>query len=163
MEYRIGDRVVYPMHGAGVIVAIEEREMASQRQAYYVIRMPFNEMTIMVPCQSVRELGLRLAIDGREAERVLAILAEAGAEMPGNWSQRYRVNLEKIRTGDIYEVAEVVRNLAGRERAKGLSNGERRMLESARQILYSELALAQDLTREEVEELVRDRLGSLKT
>ena len=160
MEYRIGDRVVYPRHGAGVIVAIEEREMAGQRQAYYVIRMPFEEMTLMVPCQNVGGLGLRPAIEGREAEGVLSILAEEGAEMPGNWSQRYRLNLEKIRTGDIYQVAEVVRNLTGRERAKGLSNGERRMLESARQILCSELALVQDLTREEVEELVRDRLGS---
>ncbi|MGQ9779086.1 MAG: CarD family transcriptional regulator [Bacillota bacterium] len=158
MGYQIGDRVVYPRHGAGIVEAVEEREVAGQRQTYYVIRLPFEEMTVMVPSHYVDELGLRPAIEEHEVERVLAILGARETEVPATWADRYRTNLEKIRTGDIYAVAEVVRDLAEREKTKGLSGGERRMLEYARQILCSELALAQNLTREEAENMVSDRL-----
>ncbi len=154
MEYNIGDRVVYPMHGAGIIEAIEEREISGQKQAYYVIQLPLGEMKVMVPCQNVKDLGLRMVIENSEVDRVLAVLRGKGDDMPANWSHRYRANLDKIRTGNIFEVAEVVRNLSDREREKGLSSGERRMLENARQILYSEIALARDLAQEQVEEMV---------
>ena len=154
MEFNIGDRVVYPMHGAGVIEAIEERELSGEKQEYYVIRLPLGEMKVMVPCQNVKDLGLRLIIQADEVDQVLTILQGKGAEMPSNWSHRYRANLDKIRTGSIFEVAEVVRNLSAREREKGLSSGERRMLENARQILYSEIALARELAQEQVEEMV---------
>ncbi|MGE5529173.1 MAG: CarD family transcriptional regulator [Patescibacteria group bacterium] len=154
MKFNIGDRVVYPMHGAGVIEAIEEREISGAKQDYYVIRLPLGEMKVMVPCQNVQELGLRIIISQNQVEDVLTVLQGKGAAMSSNWSHRYRANLDKIRTGDIFEVAEVVRNLSAREREKGLSSGERRMLENARQILYSELALAGDLAREQVEEMV---------
>lgn len=154
MEFTIGDRVVYPMHGAGMIEAIEQRDISGVKQAYYVIRLPLGDMTVMVPCQNVRELGLRLIVENIEIDRVLAVLQEHGTEMSSNWSHRYRANLDKIRTGSIYEVAEVVRNLSAREREKGLSSGERRMLENARQILYSEIALVKDMAAEQVMDLV---------
>lgn len=154
MEYNIGDRVVYPMHGAGVIEAIEEREISGQKQAYYVIQLPLGVMKVMVPCQNVKNLGLRMVIENSEVDRVLAVLQEKGGDMPVNWSHRYRANLDKIRTGNIFEVAEVVRNLSEREREKGLSSGERRMLENARQILYSEISLVRDLAQDQVEEMV---------
>ncbi len=154
MEFNIGDRVVYPMHGAGVIEAIEEREISGTKQEYYVIRLPLGEMKVLVPCRNVKELGLRVIIAAGEVERVMEVLQNKGAVMSDNWSHRYRANLDKIRTGDIFEVAEVVRNLTVREREKGLSSGERRMLDNARQILYSEIALAGDYERETVEEMV---------
>lgn len=154
MEYNIGDRVVYPMHGAGVVEAIEEREISGTKQAYYVIRLPLGEMKVMVPCNNVRGLGLRMIIETAKVEQVLAVLQGKGDEMPSNWSHRYRANLDKIRTGSVFEVAAVVRNLSAREREKGLSSGERRMLENARQILYSEIALVQDMDKDQVEEMV---------
>ena len=149
MDFNIGDRVVYPMHGAGVIDAIEERDISGDKKDYYIIRLSLGEMKVMVPCQNVKDLGLRIIIEADQVERVLDILQGKGADMPSNWSHRYRANLDKIRTGNIFEVAEVVRNLSSREREKGLSSGERRMLENARQILYSEIALASGMTQEQ--------------
>lgn len=160
MEYNIGDRVVYPMHGAGVIEAIEERDISGEKQSYYIIRLPLGDMKIMVPCRNVKDLGLRLIIGNKEVDRVLAVLQDKGSAMSNNWSHRYRENLDKIRTGSIFEVAEVVRNLSDREREKGLSSGERRMLENARQILYSEIALAKGLAHDQVEEMVSRCLTS---
>lgn len=154
MDFQIGDRVVYPMHGAGVIEAVEEREISGSKMEYYIIRLALGEMKVMVPCRNVSDLGLRVVIAPSQVEQVLAILQDKGGEMPSNWSHRYRANLDKIRTGDIFAVAEVVRNLASREREKGLSSGERRMLENARQILYSEIALARDISQDQVEEMI---------
>ncbi len=159
MEFNIGDRVVYPMHGAGVIEAIEERQISGAKKEYYVIRLPIGEMKVMVPCQNVKELGLRIIIDAGQVDEVLSVLRGKSADMPSNWSHRYRANLDKIRTGNIFEVAEVVRNLSSREQEKGLSSGERRMLENARQILFSEIALVRDMTQEQVEELVTQCLS----
>jgi CarD family transcriptional regulator len=159
LNFNIGDRVVYPMHGAGVIEGIEERDISGERRDYYVIRLPLGEMKVMVPCQNVGDLGIRMVIEANAVDQVLAILQGKGAVMPSNWSHRYRANLDKIRTGNIFEVAEVVRNLSAREREKGLSSGERRMLENARQILYSEIALARDLAQAQAEELVSRHLS----
>ncbi|MGE5598768.1 MAG: CarD family transcriptional regulator [Bacteroidota bacterium] len=154
MDFQIGDRVVYPMHGAGVIEAVEEREISGSKMEYYIIRLALGEMKVMVPCRNVSDLGLRVVIAPSQVDQVLAILQDKSGEMPSNWSHRYRANLDKIRTGDIFAVAEVVRNLASREREKGLSSGERRMLENARQILYSEIALARDISQAQVEEMI---------
>jgi CarD family transcriptional regulator len=157
--FNIGDKVVYPMHGAGVIEAIEEREVLGNKQKYYIMKLPIGEMQVMVPMDNVEEVGLREIIDQEGVEKVIEILKGKKTKMSSNWNRRYRANMEKIRSGDIFEVAEVVRNLAIRDAEKGLSTGEKKMLDSARQILISELVLAQDATEEEMEELLEECLG----
>lgn len=142
------------MHGAGVIENIEEKEVLGTKQRYYIMHMPIGDMKVMIPIDSVEEVGLRPVIDKELVPKVFAILQGDQTEMSSNWNHRYRENLEKIRSGDIREVAEVVRNLSIRDAEKGLSTGERKMLESARQILISELVLAQDETPEKVEEQI---------
>ncbi|WP_461371105.1 CarD family transcriptional regulator [Candidatus Darwinibacter acetoxidans] len=154
--YNVGDHVVYPMHGAGVIVAIEEREVLGERQKYYIMQLPIGDMKVMIPMNAVDDLGLRQVIGPEEVERVYQVLQGEETAMSSNWNRRYRANMEKIRSGDIYEVAEVVRNLTIRDIEKGLSTGERKMLDTARQILVSELVIAQNSTREEVEEAIQE-------
>lgn len=141
--FQVGDRVVYPMHGAGIIEAIEEREVLGEKQQYYIMRIASGDMKVMIPIKSVG-VGLRQVIGPDIVAEVLAVLQGETSKMSPNWNKRYRANMEKIRSGDIFEVAEVVRNLTMRDREKGLSTGERKMLESARQILLSELILAED-------------------
>ncbi|NMB25577.1 MAG: CarD family transcriptional regulator [Firmicutes bacterium] len=157
--FNIGDKVVYPMHGAGVIEAIEEKEVLGQKQKYYIMKLPIGEMKVMVPMDNVEEVGLREIIDDDGVSKVVEVLKGDKSKMSTNWNRRYRANMEKIRSGDIFEVAEVVRNLAIRDAEKGLSTGERKMLDNARQILISELVLAQDSTEEQVEELLDECLG----
>ncbi len=154
--FKIGDKVVYPMHGAGVIEAIEEKEILGERQQYYVLRLPIGNMKVMVPTASGENIGLRQVISHDEVQKVIRILKGVSTQMPGNWNRRYRANLEKIKSGNIYEVAEVVRNLARREREKGLSSGEKRMLESARQILISELVLATEVEEDETRSMLEE-------
>jgi len=158
VTFNIGDKVVYPMHGAGIIEAIEEKEVLGERHKYYVMKLPIGEMKVMIPVDNVAELGLRQVIDDEGVEKVFDILRGEQTAMSQNWNRRYRANMEKIKSGDIFEVAEVVRNLAIRDREKGLSTGERKMLDSARQILISELILAQDTTEEQVETALNDLL-----
>lgn len=149
--FKVGDKVVYPMHGAGVIEAIEEREVLGERRQYYILRLSLGEMKVMIPVESEQIVGLREVIDGQDIEEVLKILKNK--KKVGNiaWNRRYRANLEKIRSGNIYQVAEVVSSLSWREKEKGLSTGERRMLESARQILISELVLVRNTEKKQVE------------
>ena len=157
--FKVGDRVVYPMHGAGIIEAVEEREIGGTVEKYYVIRLSMGEMKIMVPVSNVDLVGVREVIGKDEVGKVLDILKSKTSAMSSNWNRRYRANMEKIKSGNIYEVAEVVRNLSLRDREKGLSTGERKMLENARQILLSELVLAQNVTEEQVEEMVEGCLN----
>ena len=149
--YKIGDNVVYPMHDAGVIEAIEEREVLGERQKYYIMALPIGDMKVMIPMNSVEEIGLSQVIDDEGVKRVYEILGGEETSMSSNWNRRYRANMEKIKSGDIYEVDEVVRNLTLRDQEKGLSTGERKMLESARQILISELVVASGATEDEVD------------
>jgi len=157
--FRVGDKVVYPMHGAGIIEGIEEKEILGEKKRYYIMRIPIGDMRVMIPTDSVAEVGLRFVIDREDIERVIDILGQKSSPMSSNWNHRYRTNMEKIKSGDVFEVAEVVRNLAIRDREKGLSTGERKMFDSAKQILISELALAQDTTREQVEASLQEILG----
>lgn len=159
MTFNIGDKVVYPMHGAGIIEAIEEKEVLGEKHKYYIMKLPIGEMKVMIPMDNVSEIGLRQVIDDEGVEKVFHILRGEKSSMSQNWNRRYRANMEKIKSGDIFEVAEVVRNLAIRDREKGLSTGERKMLENARQILISELVLAQDSTEEQVETTINDLLS----
>ncbi|HHT02234.1 MAG TPA: CarD family transcriptional regulator [Firmicutes bacterium] len=157
--FKVGDKVVYPMHGAGVIEAVEEKEVLGESKRYFIMRLPLGGMKVMIPTDAARDSGLRGVIAPAEVERVLGVLRAQKTNMSSNWNQRYRANLEKIKSGDVYEVAEVVRNLVKRDREKGLSTGERKMLDNARQILVSELVLAQDSKEEDVQELLEDALA----
>jgi len=154
LEFEVGDRVVYPMHGAGIIEAIEEREILGQKKNYYIMRLPLGDMTVMIPTDNVEEIGLRSIINRDEVKKVLEVLKTPKTKMSSNWNRRYRANMQKIKSGNIYEVAEVVRNLQIRDNEKGLSTGERKMLSNAKQILVSELVLADDLDEEKAMEMI---------
>lgn len=147
------------MHGAGIIEAIEEKEISGEKMRYYIIRLPLGEMRAMVPLNKVDEVGLRQVVDENEIRKVLELLRKEPTLMPPNWNHRYRVNMEKIKSGSIYEVAEVVRNLSLRERQKGLSTGERKMFENARRILISELVMAQDIGESQAVEMLNTYLN----
>lgn len=152
--FNIGDKVVYPMHGAGVIESIEEKEVLGETKKYYVLRLPVGDMKVMIPVTNYKDVGLRQVIDGDGVQRVFRILSEQSTSMSSNWNRRYRANLEKIKSGNVYEVAEVVRNLITRDKEKGLSSGERKMLESARQILISELVLATEMNEDKTKSMI---------
>ncbi|NLZ93566.1 MAG: CarD family transcriptional regulator [Firmicutes bacterium] len=152
--FKIGDKVVYPMHGAGIIEAIEEKEILGARKKYYVMKIPIGDMKVMIPLDNVEQIGLREIIDDDDVEQVFSILKAKHSKMSTNWNRRYRANMEKIKSGDIFQVAEVVRNLMFRDKEKGLSTGERKMLDSAKQILISELVLVQDTSEEDIDEII---------
>ena len=148
--FLVGDKVVYPMHGAGVIEAIEKRTILGEVREYYILRMPVGEMQVLVPVHAIRDAGLRPIVGREAAARVFAIMTEAATQEQGNWNRRYRSNLEKLKSGDIFELAAVVRNMTRRDQEKGLSTTEKEMLENARQLLVSELALVEELLPENV-------------
>ncbi|MBB6217403.1 CarD family transcriptional regulator [Anaerosolibacter carboniphilus] len=154
--FNIGDKVVYPMHGAGVIEAIEEKEILGKKRKYYIMKMPLGEMKVMIPLDNVGDIGLRDIISLDEVEQVMAVLSDDTSKMPKNWNRRYRANLDKIKSGDIYEVAAVVRNLMLRDKEKGLSTGEKKMLNNAKQILISELVLARGIEEQAAEILINE-------
>lgn len=156
--FNVGDKIVYPMHGAGTIDAIEEKNILGENQAYYVIKMP-GEVKVMVPTAKAEEIGVRSVINKDEAEKVISVLGEEETEMSQNWNKRYRDNMEKMKSGSAYEIADVVRNLAFKQKEKGLSTGEKKMLSNAKQILVSELVLAEHASQEEVEELIDNKIN----
>ena len=156
--FNIGDNIVYPMHGAGRINAIEEKEILGEKQQYYVIEMP-GEVMVMVPTAKAESMAVRSIIDKQSANNVLEVLEKDETEMSNNWNKRYRDNLEKMKTGDIYEIADVVRNLSFKQKEKGgLSTGEKKMLVNAKQILVSELVLAEHSSKEEIEQLIDNKI-----
>jgi CarD family transcriptional regulator len=140
--FRKGDTVVHPEHGAAVIEDLRERDFLGERKKYFVLRLAYGDLTLMVPVESTQDVGLRQVVAKKEVTKVLDVLRQDESKMASNWSRRFKNNIEKLRSGDIYQVAEVVRNLSIRERQKGLSAGEKRMLTKARQILISELVFA---------------------
>lgn len=154
--FKIGDKIVYPLHGAGVIESIEEKEILGEKQNYYVMKMPMGDMKVMIPMNNVDNIGIREVIDETDVEKVIGILYKDTTNMSTNWNKRYRENMDKIKSGNIFEVADVVRNLLCRDKDKGLSTGEKRMLNSAKQILVSELVLAKGMKQHDVEGLLSD-------
>ena len=154
MSYRKGDKVIYPHHGAAVIEELTQREFLGEKKKYLILRLAYGDLTLSVPVSSAEEVGLRDVIAKRDVRKVMDVLRQAESRMPTNWSRRYKTNIEKIKSGDIYQVAEVVRNLSIREREKGLSAGEKRMLAKARQILISELVFAVNQPEEKTEAMV---------
>jgi CarD family transcriptional regulator len=142
-----------------VIESIEEREILGHRQNYYVLRMPLGDMKVMIPTQNVQDIGIREVIDSCDVCKVYEILQDHEVNVTNNWNKRYRENMSKIRSGNIYEVADVVRILMKRDKEKGLSTGEKKMLNSAKQILISELILAEDSEEVDVESIVNSYLS----
>jgi CarD family transcriptional regulator len=159
MPFDVGDKVVYPHHGAATIEKREKKEAFGKKQEYLVLRLAYGDLTLMVPADNAEEIGLRDVINDEEVEEVFAVLRKKEARMPTNWSRRFKNHVEKLKSGDIYQVAEVVRNLTIREKDKGLSAGEKRMLGKARQILVSELTFALKLDEETAEEKLDEVLG----
>jgi CarD family transcriptional regulator len=151
MAFDVGDKVVYPHHGAAVIERREKRAAFGEEREYLVLRLAYGDLTLMVPADNTDSVGLREVINDEEVGEVFAVLGKKEARMPTNWSRRFKNHVEKLKSGDIYEVAEVVRNLTLRDREKGLSAGEKKMLVQARQILVSELTFAIDGSEEEAE------------
>ncbi len=158
--FHIGDKVVYPMHGAGTIESIEEKEMFGDKSEYYIIKMPMNGMKLMVPTKAATNVGVREVSDGSVTEEVFKVLEKPKQEYvhENNWSKRYRANVDKIKSGDILELADVVRDLSHRHMERGLSTGEKKMLTSAKEILISELVLAQDLDHKLVDEEIEQKI-----
>ncbi len=149
--YEIGDQVVYPHHGAGLVVKKEQKEVLGEKREYLTIKILHNDMTVMVPCENAARAGLRRVIGEEAVKKVLGVLRDDVSQMPKNWNRRFKHNREKIKTGDVYELAEVVRNLAIRESEKGLSTGEKQMYTRAKKILASELMYALEMEEDEAE------------
>jgi CarD family transcriptional regulator len=158
MPFDVGDRVVYPQHGAAVIQKKEKKIAFGEEREYLVLKVAFGDLTVMVPTDNTDEVGLREVINDEEVEEVFAVLRKKEARMPTNWSRRYKNHVEKLKSGDIYQVAEVVRNLSIRDKDKGLSAGEKRMLNRARQILVSELTFALKVDEETAEQRLDEAL-----
>jgi CarD family transcriptional regulator len=159
VEFEVGDNVVYPHHGAGKVIRKELKEILGEKREYLTIKILHNDMTVMVPTENAAVAGLRRVIDEETVKKVLAVLQDECSEMPKNWNRRFKHNRDKIKTGDIYELAEVVRNLAIREAEKGLSTGEKQMFTRAKKILASELMYALEMNEEEVDAHLYELLG----
>lgn len=156
MMFDVGDVVVYPHHGAGVIEGMTEKEVEGETRVYFVLRMCQGNLKVMVPADNSTQVGLRNIIGRDEVDKVFDVLGEEQTPMPTNWNHRYKKNRDKLRSGDIFQVAEVVRNLTLRDMEKGLSSGEKRMLNQAREILASELMYAVDVEASEALQMIED-------
>ena len=156
--YKVGDKVVYPHHGAGTVVKREKREILGEKREYLTIKILHNDMTVNVPAENAERVGLRKVIDEEAVKKVVKYLTSGGTEMPKNWNRRFKHNRDKMKTGDIYELAEVVRNLALRDGEKGLSTGEKQMYVKAKKILASELMYAKNMSEEEALEWLEETL-----
>ena len=155
--FNVGDKIVYPMHGAGIIESIEEKDVLGEKQAYYIVNMP-GEVKVMVPTARAQEIGVRDIIDKTKVSEVIKVLEEDKAETEMNWNKRYRNNMDRMKSGDIYEIADIVRNLSHKQKSRSLSTGEKKMLLNAKQILVSEIVLADQMDKDSVEELVDSKI-----
>jgi CarD family transcriptional regulator len=150
--YKVGDKVVYPHHGAGTVVKKERRDVLGEKREYLTIKILHNDMTVNVPSENAEKVGLRKVIGEDMVKVVVKALTGGGTQMPKNWNRRFKHNRDKMKTGDILELAEVVRNLSLRDHEKGLSTGEKQMFVKAKKILASELMYAKDMDEEEAAE-----------
>ena len=155
--FNVGDKVVYPMHGAGTIDSIDKKNILDEEVEYINISMP-GGVKVMVPSNQASKQGLRNIISQNDVEKVFCVLETDETAMSDNWNKRYRDNMDKMKSGDIYEVADVVRNLSFKQKEKGLSTGEKKMLNNAKQILVSELVLVENTTNAEMEKLVDNKI-----
>lgn len=159
-SFRVGDKVVYPHHGAATIESVEKRELLGEERDYYILKLAYGELTLMVPTDSTDEVGLREVTPEKELPKVIKVLKKnEPTTNTTNWSRRFKANVEKLKSGDIYQVADVVRSLHQRDKEKGLAAGEKRMLTKARQILVSELTFSKNCDEEEAERMLDEVLG----
>lgn len=159
MTFRVGDRIAHPMHGAGVIDSIVTKRINGKDREYYVLKLPAGDMLVMVPVETCDAIGVRPIVAPAEAEALLGAIPGIEVEMTSNWNKRYRENMLRIKSGDLMEVASVVKGLMQRDRERGLSTGERKMLHSAKQILISEIVLSESSSYEEVEARLDRAMG----
>ena len=157
--YQIGDKVVHPMYGGGVVESIVQKTVDNVARDYYILQLPNRSMVVMVPTENCEEIGVRPVVNEEQADRVLAAIPEIQVEMTTNWNHRYRENMERMKSGDLIEVARVIKGLTIRDQKRGLSTGERKMLHSAKQILISELVLSKSASYESVEEELNTALA----
>ena len=150
--YSVGDRIAHPLHGAGTIDRIESRKINGIVREYYVVNIPVGDMVVMIPRETSDAIGVRPIIDSKKAESILDAISGIEVSMTANWNRRYRENMLRIKSGDLMEVATVIKGLVDRQSERALSTGERKMLNSAKQILISEIVLSQCASYEEVEE-----------
>ena len=154
--FSVGDRIVYPMHGAGIIRKIEEKEILGQKRAYYILQLPGNDMNVMIPVEMDSSAGIRGVVPQQALQGVADLLRSESTQMSSNWNRRHRENMEKLRSGEILQVAEVVRNLIRADRRKNLAAGEKKLLANAMQILISELVLAGDMDLQEARRFIEE-------
>ena len=158
--FRIGDKIVHPMHGAGIVDGIVQKKVNGVLRDYYTLKLPIGGMLVMIPTDHCEQIGVRSVLSGDEAEHILGQISGIQVEMQSNWNHRYRENMERLKSGDLLEVAKVVKGLMLREGRRGLSTGERKMLHSAKQILVSEIGLAQSISYQEAESRLEQALQS---
>ncbi len=156
--FSVGDKIVHPVHGAGIIQKIEEKKILGKVSQYYVLKLPCSDMDVMIPTDSEISVGIRRIVDKSSIDEAINILKDKSSSMDVNWNRRCRDNMEMLKTGDIFKVAEVVRNLTRIDREKKLSAGEKKMLSGAKQILVSEIILACGISEREASELVEDAI-----
>jgi len=157
--FRIGDKIVHPMHGAGIVDGIVERKVNGVTRSYYSLKLPVGGMQVMIPTETTGAIGVRPVVGAQEAEAVLAALPGIEVEAEQNWNRRYRENMMRLKSGNLLEVARVVKALVKRDLERGLSNGERKMLHSAKQILISEIVMSESTSYEEVEARINQTLA----
>ena len=157
--FRVGDKIVHPMHGAGIVDEIVERKVNGIVRDYYSLKLPSGDMLVMIPTDTCEAIGVRSILTGAETEQVLGEISHLEVQMDTNWNHRYRDNMLRLKSGNLLEVAKVVKGLSGRDSRRGLSNGERKMLHSAKQILISEIVLSQNTTYEDVEARINTALA----
>jgi len=154
-----GDKIVYPLYGAGIIEDLEEKEIDGNQQLYYVLRIPVGNLKIMINSGKAESLGIREIYNKDTILEVIGSVADLPIDMPENWNQRYKENMERIKSGKLEEVALVFRNLRDRERERGLSTAEKKMMTTAKQIILSELILSQDVDKPTAEDILINMFG----
>ena len=159
--YEIGDKILYPMHGAGIIEGIEEKIVLGERKQYYIMHMPLGAMTVMIPVDNCEEIGVRYIIQVDEAVKVLERFRNMEIEIDDNWNRRHRDNMLKLKSGDIFEVLSVLKSLMYMDKKKGLSTSERKMLGAARQIIVSELVLTGVAEISDIDSIMSDTVEEM--
>lgn len=157
--FKIGDKIVYPMHGAGIIDSVETKEFLGEEKEYFILKMPIGNMDISIPKANINKMNIRDVISKKEGEEILAILEQAPKDLNSNWNLRYRENQEILKTGDIFKIANMVRDLVALDDDKGLSTTEKKLLNRARRIMASELVMSGSLERDEAEKMIDESIG----
>ena len=157
--FKIGDKIVYPMHGAGTIDSVETKEFLGEEKEYFILKMPIGNMDISIPKANINKMNIRDVISKKEGEEILAILEQDPKDLNSNWNLRYRENQEILKTGDIFKIANMVRDLVALDDDKGLSTTEKKLLNRARRIMASELVMSGSLERDEAEKMIDESIG----